>query len=144
MALYESVVPECHHIRVCSRGSRVVSVEFDKKKDYYWPACANAAIARVAAKIIQTYPAPDLTLVNKVEDSILKSFPSHLSAEQLEASIEFGTMVADLVFEWSMKDGTFNPDGTVTSCPPLCAFRPSRQLATHTAWFPACSGCLSG
>jgi hypothetical protein len=142
MALYESVVPGMPSHQSFLKGFTGSTVEVDKKKDYYWPACANAAIARIAGKIIQTYPAPDLSLVKKVEDSILKSFPSHLSAEQLEASIEFGTMVADLVFEWSMKDGTFNPDGTVASCSP---YIPSGLAGswqpTPPGFLPAAGAC---
>ncbi len=113
IALYESVVPGMPSYQSIYGHLTGNTIEFDKKKDYYWPACANAAIARIASKIMKNYPAPDLTAIEALEASLNSVYQSKVNPEQLQFSIEFGRYVADLIYEWSKTDGTLNPDGTL-------------------------------
>jgi hypothetical protein len=142
LALYESVLPGMPSRQSLLERYTGSFIEIDKKKDYYWPACANAAIHRISSRIMQTYATPNLTLVNKVEDSIRQGFPAQLSPEQLQESIDFGTKVADLIFEWSLKDGTYNPDGTFAQCPPYVPNGvPGSWQPTPPAFLPAAGAC---
>ncbi|AOW09982.1 phosphatase PAP2 family protein [Flavobacterium gilvum] len=118
IALYESVVPGMPSYQSMYSYLTGKIIESGKKKDYYWPACANAAIARISSKIMQTYPTPNLAQVQALEASFNSSFQSQVTPEQLQASNDFGKYVADIIFEWSKTDGVFNPDGTPVFCPP--------------------------
>jgi hypothetical protein len=142
VALYESVVPgmpSYQSIYTHLTGNNIVS---GKKKDYYWPACANAAIARISSKIMQTYPTPNLAGVQALETFYNNSFASEVTQQQLQASNEFGRYVADLIFEWSKTDGTFNPDGSPIICPPYVPLGgPGNWVPTPPAFLPAVGAC---
>lgn len=142
LALYESVVPGMPSHQSMYQHLTGSSIAVDKKKDYYWPACANAAIARVATKVMQQYPAPNLTSVEALEASLNTSYQTEVSPEQLQFSNEFGRYVADLVWEWSRSDGTFHPDGTAAACPPyLPKGGPGNWVPTPPAFLPAAGVC---
>lgn len=142
IALYESVVPGMPSYQSIYKHLTGNAIEFDKKKDYYWPACANAAIARIASQIMQNYPAPDLTAVEALEASLNSKYASEVSPEQLQFSIEFGRHVADIIYEWSKTDGTFNPDGTPKPCPTFVPIvRPGQWLPVPPSFFPVAAAC---
>ena len=142
IALYESVVPGMPSYQSMYKHLTGNSIEVDKKKDYYWPACANAAIARIASKIIQNYPSPDLVPLQALEDSLNRSFQLQATYEQLRISNEFGRHVADVIYEWSKKDGTLNPDESLAACP---AYVPltgkGNWVPTPPAFLPAAGAC---
>ena len=142
MALYESVVPGMPSYQSMYKYFTGNTIEFDKKKDYYWPACANAAIASIASRIMQNYPAPNLESVHALESSFNATFQSLITAEQLEASNEFGKHVADKIYDWSISDGTLNPDGTLSACPPYIPLGgPGNWVPTPPAFLPAAGAC---
>lgn len=142
LALYESVVPGMPSRPSYLRSFTGSGVEVNKKKDYFWPACANAAVFRVASRIMSAYPSPDLRLLVRVEDSIRRSFPKGLSDEQLQASIDFGNKVADLIFDWSMKDGSFNASGGIAECPPyIPGSEAGSWQPTPPGFFSAAGAC---
>lgn len=142
VALYESVVPGMPSYQSIYKHLTGNTILTDKKKDYYWPASANAAIARIASKIMQDYPAPNLTAVEALESSLNVSYQSQVSPEQLEFSIEFGRYVADLIYEWSKTDGTFIPDGTSKVCPPYVPVeRPGKWVPTPPGFLPVAAAC---
>ncbi|MCL6259842.1 hypothetical protein M3O96_12130 [Aquiflexum sp. TKW24L] len=142
IALYESVVPGMPSYQSIYGHLTGNTIQFDKKKDYYWPACANAAIARIASKIMQNYPAPNLTAVEALEASLNSKYQSEVSPEQLEFSIEFGRYVADIIYEYSKTDGTFNADGTPKPCPPYVPIvRPGQWVPTPPGFFPVAAAC---
>lgn len=142
IALYESVVPGMPSYQSIYKHLTGNSIESEKKKDYYWPACANAAIARIASRIMQTYPAPNLAQVQALEASFNNSFQSQVTPQQLQVSNEFGKYVADIIFEWSKTDGVFNPDGTPTICPAYIPLGgPGNWVPTPPAFLPAVGQC---
>lgn len=142
IALYESVVPGMPSYQSIYNHLTGNTIEFDKKKDYYWPACANAAIARIASKIMQGYPTPNLTAVEALEASLNSKYESEVSPEQLQFSIEFGRYVADIIYEYSKTDGTFNPDGTPKPCPPFVPVdRPGKWVPTPPGFLPVAGAC---
>jgi len=146
VALYESVVPGMPSYQSMYKYLTGNTIEFDNKKDYYWPACANAVIARIASKIMQNYPAPNLASVQALESSLNASFQNEATPEQLQCSVEFGRYVADKIYDWSKTDGTLNPDGTLAVCPPYVPLGgPGNWVPTPPGLFPAvgmCTGSL--
>ena len=136
MALYESVVPGMPSYQSIYKYLTGNTIEFDNKKDYYWPACANAAIARIAFRIMQNYPAPNLTPIQTFESTLNTSFQSQVTPDQLQFSNEFGRYVADIIYDWSRTDGTLNPDGSLAVCP---AYVPSGNPGN---WVPTPPGFL--
>lgn len=142
IALYESVVPGMPSYQSIYKHLTGNTIESGNKKDYYWPACANAAIARISSRIMQTYPAPNLAQVQALEASFNNSFQSQVTPQQLQASNEFGKYVADIIFEWSKTDGVFNPDGTQAICPPYILLGgPGNWVRTPPAFLPAVGQC---
>jgi hypothetical protein len=142
ITLYESVVPGMPSYQSVYKLLTGNPIESVNKKDYYWPACANAAIARISSKIMQTYPAPNLAQVQALEASFNSSFQSQVAQQELQSSIEFGKYVADIIFEWSKIDGTFNPDGTPVPCPPYIPLGgPGNWVPTPPGFFPAVGQC---
>jgi hypothetical protein len=142
ISFYESVVPGMPSYQSIYKHLTGNTIESGNKKDYYWPACANSAIARISSKIMQTYPGANLAQVQALEASFNSSFQSQVSSQQLQASIEFGKHVADIIFEWSQTDGTFNPDGTTAACSPYVPLGgPGNWAPTPPGFFPAVGQC---
>jgi len=142
MALYESVLPGMPSYQSMYKYLTGNTIDVNKKKDYYWPACANAAIARISSLIIQNYAAPNLTQVQALENSLNTSFQSQITPEQLQQSNEFGRYVADIIYEWSKTDGTLNANGTLAICPPYVPLvGPGNWVPTPPGFFPAAGAC---
>ena len=142
IALYESVVPGMPSYQSMYTYLTGNTIAVDKKKDYYWPASANAAMARISARIMQDYPAPNLSQVQALEALLNASLQSEVSPQQLQLSNEFGKQVADIIYEWSRKDGTLNLDGTLASCPPYTPMGgPGNWVPTPPAFLPAAGAC---
>lgn len=142
ITLYESVVPGMPSYQSMYKHLTGNAIESGNKKDYYWPACANAAIASICSKIMQTYPAPNLAQVQALEALFNSSFQSQVTPQQLQASNAFGKYVADIIFEWSKTDGAFNPDGTPAICPPYVPLGgPGNWVPTPPAFLPAVGNC---
>ena len=142
VALYESVVPGMPSYQSIYKHLTSNTIEFDKKKDYYWPASANAAIARISFKIMQNYPTPDPTRLQALEDSFNTIYSTKVTPEQLQHSNEFGRYVADVIYEWSKTDGTLNPDGTIAACPPFVSpGKPGSWVPTPPGFLPVAGAC---
>ena len=142
IALYESVVPGMSSYQSMYKYFTGNIIEVDNKKDYYWPACANAAIARISSLIMQDYTAPNLTQVQALENSLNTSYQSLVTLEQLQRSNEFGRYIADIIYAWSKTDGTLNPNGTLTVCPPYVPLGgPGNWVPTPPGFFPAAGAC---
>ncbi|ULQ55472.1 vanadium-dependent haloperoxidase [Flavihumibacter rivuli] len=142
MALYESVVPGMPSYQSMYHYFTGNTIMVDKKKDYYWPAAANAAIARIASKIMENYPAPNLSAVQALESTFNTRFQSEASPERLQFSREFGSYVADLIYEWSKTDGTLNADGSLAVCPPYTPLGgPGNWVPTPPFFLPVAGAC---
>ncbi|HET9747486.1 MAG TPA: hypothetical protein VFP97_17340 [Chitinophagaceae bacterium] len=142
ITLYESVVPGMPSYQSIYKHLTGNTIEADNKKEYYWPACANAAIARISTRIMQGYPSPDLTQVQALETVLNTSFQSRITPEQLQFSNDFGRYVADVIYDWSRTDGTFNPAGTPAPCPPYAPLGGlGNWVPTPPGFFPAVGQC---
>jgi len=142
VALYESVVPGMPAYQSIYKHLTGNAIEVDNKKDYYWPACANAAIARISSKIMQNYPTPNLASLQALEASLNASFQSQVTPEQLQFSNEFGRYVADIIYDWSKADGTLNSVGTLAVCPAYTPLGgPGNWVPIPPAFLPAVGAC---
>jgi len=105
LALYESVVNGMPSYQ--SYISRVagINIPFDKKKDYYWPACANAALAEITRNLYAAANASDKASIDAFEAANFSSYQSEASAEDLETSAAYGKAIAKAVFSWAQSDG---------------------------------------
>lgn len=143
LALYESVVPGMPSYQSMYKYLTGNEIPVDKKKNYYWPACANAALARIITKLHYNYSAtPNLAAIVALETSFNVSFQAETTPEQLQMSNEFGREVADIIYNWSTTDGTLNPDGTLAVCPPYVPVPgPGNWVPTPPGFFPAAGAC---
>lgn len=143
MALYESVVPgmPSYQSMYTYRTGKVIA--YDKKKDYYWPAAANAAIARVSARLLANNGTPPkLAWIQQLEATMNHRFATLITAEQLQQSTDFGHLVADAIYDWSTTDGTLNPDGTPAACPRYSPLgTPGSWVPTPPGFLPASGAC---
>ena len=119
LALYESVVPGMPSYQ--SVFSRVTGEKFniDHKKDYYWPATANASIAEIIRKLFVATNTTNKAAINRLEAKYLASYQDKATVEQLNSSVEFGKMVANAVFNWSKSDGGIPPFGAYSPTLPV-------------------------
>ena len=143
LALYESVVPGMPSYQSMYKYFTGNTIEVDNKKEYFWPACANAAIARIASRIMQTYPTPNLAQIQALETSLNASFQSTATPAQIQVANEFGKYVADVIYDYSKTDGTFNPDGSFAVCPPYVPLGGAGNwVPTPPLFLPAVGQCI--
>lgn len=107
IALYESVVTGMTTYQ--SLGSKLNGLPkmplTVPGKNYYWPACANAAMAYMTRNLYANMPSDQFIIVNNLENQIAQSFSSFADAETLSRSKAFGIAIGEVVFNWSVGDG---------------------------------------
>jgi hypothetical protein len=148
IALYESVVPGMPSYRSAFTIFTGNTIPFTgEPRNYYWPAAANAAMARVMTKLLADYPNPvlaaNLASVQQLENSFANQFSTKATAEQLQNSVDYGRLAADAVYNWSKTDmGTFNPNGTMLACPPYSPVGgPGNWVPVAPLFLPAAGAC---
>lgn len=142
ITLYESVVPGMPSYQSMYTYLTGNAIAIDKSKDYYWPATANAAVARIASRIMQNYPAPNLTQIQALETSLNNSFQLQATPQQLQLSKEFGQRVADIIYDWSRSDGTLDANGLIALCPAYVLLGgPGNWVPTPPAFLPVAGAC---
>ena len=142
ITLYESVVPGMPSYQSMYTYLTGIAIAIDKSKDYYWPATANAAVARISSRIMQNYPAPNLTQIQALETSLNNSFQLHTTPQQLQLSKEFGQRVADIIYDWSRSDGTLDANGLIALCPAYVLLGgPGNWVPTPPAFLPVAGAC---
>jgi len=109
LALYESVVPGMPSYQSYMEKTTGQVIAIDKKKDYYWPASANAAMAEIIRSLFAATSAQNKASIDALENANYSSYQGEAPNEQLELSASYGRMVAKAVFEWSKSDGTLDP-----------------------------------
>jgi hypothetical protein len=147
LALYESVLPGMPSYQSAYKLFTGNSIPFSgQPRNYYWPAAANAAMARILSKLLADYPNPklaaNLSMVQKLEESFADQFANAANAVQLQNSEDFGRLVAEAVYTWSKTDGTFQMDGSLAACPPYTpGGEPGNWQPTPPSFFPAAGAC---
>jgi len=104
LAGYEAAVngmPEYNSLGNQFPGMELPVIE---QKEYYWPACTNAAYAKMFRYFYPHIKNADLSRISALENKFNEEFSSKTSAEILERSKSYGESVADAVFEYSRSD----------------------------------------
>lgn len=110
IALYESVVPGMPSYQSLAgqlNGFPVAASPLPVTSPglaYYWPACANAALAQINRKLFTGAPAQ--AAINQLENELQSSFAGETDEVTLQRSIEFGRNAATAVWAWAQGDGT--------------------------------------
>jgi hypothetical protein len=107
VALYESVVPGIPTHQ--SLGTKLNGLPKmptpNLGQNYYWPACANAAMAYLARNLYANMPNAQLEVVNQLEKQMVETFSSFADSETLNRSKVFGQSIGEAIYIWSMIDG---------------------------------------
>ena len=107
VALYESVVPGIPtHQSLGTKLNGLPKMPIPNLgQNYYWPACANAAMAHLARNLYANMPNTQLESVNQLEKQMLETFSPFADLETLNRSKVFGQAVGEAIFAWSIGDG---------------------------------------
>ena len=142
LTLYESVLPGMPSYKSMFEQMTGQAIVYDKQKEYYWPAAANAAISQILKKLVSNYPAPNVAPIDNLEALNESRFAGLTNAQTLQNSIAFGRSVADAIYEWSKKDGTLATNGTLEVCPPyVLKGGPGNWVPTPPGFLPASGAC---
>lgn len=110
IALYESIVPGL-------AGYQSIAPQLNglpplptvtSNLSYYWPACANAALAAMNRSFHPTTAAANKIAIDSLETATTALYQKDRPADELARSAEFGKKIAAAVFEWSKSDGNDN------------------------------------
>jgi hypothetical protein len=76
---------------------------------YHWPTCANAALATMTRKLFSTTTTAGFyetvqAQVDNLETELNDKYKTEVDTAIFRRSMEFGTEVANRIFEWSTKD----------------------------------------
>jgi hypothetical protein len=110
IALYESIVPGLagYQSIVAQLNGLPALPTVTPKMKYYWPACANAAMAAMNRNFHPTTSAANKFSIDSLEAANTALYLKEASADELARSVEFGKQIAAAVFEWSKSDGYDN------------------------------------
>jgi hypothetical protein len=112
VALYESVVPGMPTYQ--SLQGQLTDMPampvIEPGKDYYWPTCANAALASMTQKFFSSVTAVyNEQAVTSLENELNTQYQSEVDDATFERSVAFGKEVANKIFEWSKTDNAAWP-----------------------------------
>lgn len=110
IALYESIVPglpDYQSIAPQLNGLPALPT-ISPGMTYYWPACANAAMAAMNRNFYPTTSTANKASIDSLEAANTAFYQKDRPADELIRSAEFGKKMAAAVFEWSKSDGNDN------------------------------------
>ena len=93
---YQSIAPQLNGL---TNLPTVVSGQ-----TYYWPACANAALAAMNRNYYPTTSAANKASIDSLEAVFTNQFLKNRTADELNRSADFGKKIAAAVFDWSKTD----------------------------------------
>jgi hypothetical protein len=106
VTLYAALSPAIanqHSIIAAIGGPNVVASK--DRKEYFWPAAANAAMAAITRVFFESTPAANKLAIDSLEAFFDDKFKNEAGREKLQNAVEYGRTVAAAVFEWSKDDG---------------------------------------
>ena len=80
--------------------------EADHKKNYYYPANINSAMASINRSFFPNASAADKQAIDSLENALTQEFLATKPASLVKNSAQFGKDVAAAVFNWSETDGS--------------------------------------
>ena len=123
LATYQSIAPQLNGLPALPTITPGVS--------YYWPACANAAMAAMNRNFYPTTSAANKASIDSLEAANTAIYQKDRLTDELNRSADFGKKIAAAVFDWSKSDGNDNatpytpPVGTGLWVPTPPAFAPA-------------------
>jgi hypothetical protein len=137
LSLYEAIVPGMPGYRSATTymGAPSITPPTDCNR-FYWPASANAAMAKMIRNLFPTTSAANKVSIDSLESEFNSLFQQYGHDDVLEASADFGKVVAESLFEWSKTDGAhegYLPQPN-TYVPPV---GPGLWIPTPPAFAPA-------
>ncbi|MBD2704599.1 vanadium-dependent haloperoxidase [Spirosoma sp. BT702] len=118
IALYESIVPGLagyQSIAPQLNGLPALPTVIPNVS-YYWPACANAAMAAMSRNFYPTTSAANKASIDSLETANTTLYQKERTNDELNRSAEFGRKIAAAIFDWSKTDGN---DNTTPYTPPV-------------------------
>jgi len=77
--------------------------------NYYWPACANAALAAINLNMHPAISSSGKASIDSLEAANMALYQNDRGPEELKRSSDFGKEIAAAIFTWSKTDGSDNP-----------------------------------
>jgi hypothetical protein len=107
VTLYESVVPGIpSHKSLQNQLNRLPALpQADCNQRYYYPACANAALARIVHLLFGNASEAQNFSIDSLANVFNKKFKSTVPKEVFERSVSFGRDIANAIYLWSKSDG---------------------------------------
>jgi membrane-associated phospholipid phosphatase len=107
VALYEAVVQGSDRNRsLVGQLNALTGVpEPLPRREYHWPAVANAAVAQAIRGIFPTLKPASLAAIGALENRFYEQFAARIGQRPLARSVEHGKAVADAILEWAEGDG---------------------------------------
>ncbi|MGZ8538679.1 MAG: vanadium-dependent haloperoxidase [Flavisolibacter sp.] len=75
-------------------------------KSYHWPTSANAALAFLTRYFYPTIA--NMKSIDSLENDLNIKYKREVSIEIFQRSVNYGTKVAEIIFEWSKTDNSLN------------------------------------
>ncbi len=137
ISLYESVVPGMRGYQ--SLYGQLVDMPampaILQGTKYHWGISANASLATIFKSFLSATSAANTTSIDSLENALNMVYKGEVDASTFDRSKEFGKTVAQLIFNWSQTDGTYNlypayvaPIGAGFWVPTPPAFSPARGV----------------
>jgi hypothetical protein len=119
IALYESVVPGMPAFQSLSGQLTDMPVMPQTLPgfEYYWPECANAALAAMTRDVLPNTTAANKASVDSLENALNDAYKMQTDTAAFRRSANFGKAIALMVFNWSKTDGASNANAPYT--PPV-------------------------
>jgi hypothetical protein len=126
IGLYESVVPGMPAYKsLYGQLSEMPQMPAtDPGLPYYWPACANAALAYLNKNFFTATTDALKISMDSLENALNGAYQSQVDAATYQRSVDFGKSVAQKIFDWSKTDGS------------LTVYPPYVDTATTGQWSP--------
>ncbi|HEU4471373.1 MAG TPA: vanadium-dependent haloperoxidase [Flavisolibacter sp.] len=116
------------------------------KKNYYYPANVNAAMAAINRSFFPNASPADKASIDSLENALTQEFMATQSQAKLNLSAQFGKAVAAAIFAWSETDGYKNASNpyTAPSGPGLWKPTPPANAAPLTPYWGANRPMITG
>jgi hypothetical protein len=107
LALYESVVPGIpSHQSIQSQLNKLPTLPKVSCGDkYYYPACANAALANMVRHMFGNTSTPQNFTIDSLENVFNTLFKSAVPTDVFNRSVSFGQAISHAIYDWSKSDG---------------------------------------
>jgi hypothetical protein len=107
LALYESVVPGMpSHQSIQSQLNQLSALpQVDYSRKYYYPGCANAALANMVHHMFGNASAAQNFTIDSLENVFNTLFKSTVPKPVFDRSISFGQDISNAIYKWSTSDG---------------------------------------